>query len=368
MKNSILKNIKISGFKCFKKAHIPLKRLSVLTGLNGAGKSTVLQSLLLFSQTLREMEIINNRLFWPLNGELVSLGTFGEVHNSESPDSKIHFEYNFDDETKPLKFKLSAKPSDSNLSSPLKAQEFLKNYSQIKQMQYLGPLRTINGDILSIPNKQNFYREGLGTDGRFAGFWFYKNSESNVHKGQLFDEEVSNFRVQVNNWLNFIATGSQVSVIPTADTRALALKFHQFDAGKLHRTTNFGFGISYVFPIIVSLLCAQRGDIILIDSPEAHLHPRAQSRVGRMIAKFAAFGVQVILETHSDHVLNGIRIAVMKEILKPSDVSVVFFSDETLDNEQVIPAPINKNGQFENWPEGFFDQIDKDLIHLIEGK
>ena len=369
MSNSLLKTLKIGGFKCFKEALIPLKKLTVLTGLNGGGKSTVLQSILLFSQTVREMELYGEKLLWPLNGDFINLGTFGEVLNSELNDTHISFEYQFTDRTKPFAVKLTAEPGERNLQSDqLQFENISEKFNQIKRIQYLGPVRNTNGETISIPNHKDYYRVGLGTDGRYAGYWLYKNSEQKVLKGQLFDNEVSNFRMQANNWLNYIATGTGVTVQPTADTHSLALKFHQFGSGKFHSIANIGFGVTCVFPIIISMLCAKKGDIILIDSPEAHLHPRAQSRVGRMIAKFAAFGIQIILETHSEHILNGIRIAVMEEVLKPSVLNVLFFSDGSFNNSQVTQTPINKHGQIENWPEGFFDQIDNDLLTLIEGR
>ncbi|WP_180834594.1 AAA family ATPase, partial [Vibrio parahaemolyticus] len=64
-----------------------------------------------------------------------------------------------------------------------------------------------------------------------------------------------------------------------------------------------------VLPIVLALLVTKPGGLVIIENPEAHLHPKGQSYLGRLIQRTAEAGVQVIIETHSDHLLNGIRVA-----------------------------------------------------------
>ena len=78
------------------------------------------------------------------------------------------------------------------------------------------------------------------------------------------------------------------------------------------RPTNMGFGVSYALPVITAGLLAPAGSLLVVENPEAHLHPAGQSRVGRFLAHLAASGVQVVAETHSDHVLNGVRLAAVE--------------------------------------------------------
>lgn len=88
---------------------------------------------------------------------------------------------------------------------------------------------------------------------------------------------------------------------------------------------NMGFGVSYSLPIIVALLSAREGDILVLENPEAHLHPRGQRKIGELVALAAANGVQIFMETHSDHVLNGIRLSVRnKKISSDKDKNKLF--------------------------------------------
>src|SRR5438046_1441121 len=81
-------------------------------------------------------------------------------------------------------------------------------------------------------------------------------------------------------------------------------------ASSEYRPTNVGFGITYALPIVVSILSARPGSLVIIENPEAHLHPRGQVRMGELLSLASTAGIQVLIETHSDHVLNGIRLAV----------------------------------------------------------
>ena len=79
----------------------------------------------------------------------------------------------------------------------------------------------------------------------------------------------------------------------------------------------------------------------------------------------AATGRQIFLETHSDHVINGIRLALRYEFISPTQVFINFFKPIVDgDSATVIPIGVRANGRLERWPEGFFDQIENDLSKL----
>jgi predicted ATPase len=133
-----------------------------------------------------------------------------------------------------------------------------------------------------------------------------------------------------------------------------------------YRPSNVGFGITYTLPIVISLLSSKKGHLVLLENPEAHLHPRAQSKIGELAARAAASGVQVVFETHSDHVLNGVRIAVKSKKLDASDAGILFF--DRLDGDRrahVTSLEMDSEGRIADWPAGFFDEFEKSIEQLI---
>lgn len=125
---------------------------------------------------------------------------------------------------------------------------------------------------------------------------------------------------------------------------------------------NVGYGLSYALPILIALLKAPDTATLIVDSPEAHLHPRAQSKMGALLAYFANSGLRLVVETHSDHVLSGVRIAVKNAIIEPEDASIYFFEEGNSGGPRQIL--VDKNGSIDYWPEGFFDQSLADLVEL----
>ena len=106
------------------------------------------------------------------------------------------------------------------------------------------------------------------------------------------------------------------------------------------------------------------GTLCLIENPEAHLHPRGQTRLAELAARAAAAGVQVFIETHSDHFLDGVRLAVRDGLISPDQTAVHYF--ERRDGRTVVTSPeIDADGFLPHWPEGFFDQRDDNLARLL---
>jgi len=103
-------------------------------------------------------------------------------------------------------------------------------------------------------------------------------------------------------------------------------------------------------------LKAEVGTLVLLENPEAHLHPKGQTSIGRLIALAVASGVQVIVETHSDHLMDGIRIAVKEGILS-SDMTTFHYLTLEKEGFTSIETPkLQPNGKLDFWPKGFFDQ------------
>jgi predicted ATPase len=135
--------------------------------------------------------------------------------------------------------------------------------------------------------------------------------------------------------------------------------------GKPVRPYHMGSGVSFAIGVLVSCLSANLDDIVVIENPEIHLHPKAQSDLTEFLCFVANAGIQVILETHSDHVFNGIRKAIVKKEIANTDVAVHFFQlDENAISKNTLIS-LNEHGRVMSHTKGLFDQFDDDLDQIL---
>ena len=359
----ILRSISMDGFKCFDTLSLKLDPLTMLTGFNGGGKSTALQPLLLISQAIRH----NQTLRLPLNGPLVKLGTAGDISSLNS-DRPIVFRAewdNFSAEFRPI-LQAGERILNCDVSDELFKLDQVVN--GLKSLSFLGAVRIGAEDAFPIPNNVDpaFDFPDVGADGRYAPFWYDRYVDDEVSETRRMpDVDAPTFRKQLDAWLGFLFPGAEANVQTSVALSKMNLQFRMSSLGSWSRPSNIGYGLTYAFPILVALLTAKKGQIIVIDSPEAHLHPFVQSQMGRLLAQFANADVQIIVETHSEHLLNGVRHAVHQKKLLPENVSIHFFKGPDDHDHGVVSPSINSTGDIYEWPDGFFDQAEKDLSQLI---
>lgn len=141
------------------------------------------------------------------------------------------------------------------------------------------------------------------------------------------------------------------------------------DESKGFRPVNVGFGYSYLLPIILTCMLAEKGSKLMVENPEAHLHPGAQSRLMDFMVKYATKnGLQLLIETHSDHIINQLRIAVKeKKIENNKDASIIHFTR----NQKEIETPafyeikIDSRGNLSQYPSDFLDEWGLQMSKLI---
>lgn len=363
----MLKKINIKNLKCFLNQNIPFSNLTLLTGFNAAGKSTVIQTLLLASQMTRYHA---NSEYIPLNGDLVKLGTVGDVLCEYATNRIISTEFVFDDSS--ISFELDAA---DRFETAIKVANF-KNISKsdlgllkiINEVVYISAMRLGTDDVYPSPNMPEPINADVGYQGQFAPWWFEKKLDDDIESNRCHTKEkAATLRRQFNAWASELFPGSQANAIRISKTPLVKLELRTKDTEEWRRPANIGYGLSYAFPILVAGLLAKSGQILIIDSPEAHLHPMGQSKLGEFLSVIAASGVQVILETHSDHILNGIRLAVSKQKITPEKLAIHFFLNNQAVEEstpQIISPLVDKFGNLSEWPDGFFDQFEKDMANL----
>lgn len=130
-------------------------------------------------------------------------------------------------------------------------------------------------------------------------------------------------------------------------------------------SVNVGYGIPYVLPLVVALLTADPEGLLIIENPESHLHPRGQSKMADLIARVAGQGTQIICESHSDHLINGIRIAAKKGVLLSCDLSIVYFEKEPDQMTRTTEIKVDRDGNLSEYPEGLLDEWGIQMAALI---
>ncbi len=374
----------LESFKCFEDLRLDVAPLTLLTGFNAAGKSTSLQTLLLLSQTLRGQ---HGGAELRLNGPLVSLGTPGDIMNSSrSRGNKLtlgvatsdvellwHFAAPEEDRRSLQVVQLDVKdkassslgPSDLNGIRPVVREGFVQNaIALLDRLVFLSAVRQVESEVFPTPSETGGPVGDVGPIGEFAAWCLHREGDAQIAPARRCksDTESPTLRQQVDAWAAYLFPNTKFNALPIQRTSLMHLEIKSGLTSDWSRPANVGYGISYAFPILVAGLCATGAQPVIVDSPEAHLHPRGQSRIGSFLAQVASHDAQILVETHSDHVLNGVRIALRDGTIDPSLVAIHFFTGRS--DQPAIQLSVDRNGGIRDWPEGFFDQIENDLSQL----
>ena len=374
----MLRRIGLKNFKCFEALDLPCAPLNLLCGLNGMGKSSVIQALLVLRQSFASGELQAGHLV--LGGELIDLGAGSDVLFEDAEEEVIEFLLDSEQERKPGEARVSwtgtfrySRAGDQ--LTAVESEEAAKNLlAGWRTPPFEGLLHYVQAERVgprkSYPLSEVAARRGeLGARGEYA--WNYLND----HRNELLPAEdprcadASGRRLVdvVDHWLQDVSPGAhlQLEAVPAADA---VLSGFAFDRpgdvqSRRHRATNVGFGLSYVLPVVLALL-APSGALCLVENPEAHLHPRGQTKLAELAVRAAQAGVQVFVETHSDHFVDGVRIAVRDGLIAPADAAIHYF--ERRDGRAAVSSPaIDADGRLSHWPAGFFDQHDENLAKLL---
>ncbi len=394
----MLKAMTWGNFKIFgEPTTIPLGRVTVLTGINGRGKSTALQPLLCLAQS----GLLDFGHPVHLDGAFARLGTAREIRNRKIPDREpTTWQLEIEDD-EPVLVTLTLRPDEREPSflkivratSEFPARDadtpfvwtprhpaeypnvvsafdavnaYIKPVAQ-SDLRYvsadrLGPQSFVAREVLegrlSVGARGQHTVEVLGraqddgvtvAEGRLA-----PNADLVAHT--VFDQAVA--------WMNWVFDGVGLRVESTEVVRTIGLNA---DGGAQYaRPSNIGFGFTCLLPLIVEGLLAAPGTLLVIENPEAHLHPAAVSRFARFVVALANDRVQVCVETHSEHLVNGLRLAVAglgdQPRIAADDVCILYFRRH--ETAPVLRVELDDRGRISTWPDGFFDTAAQDLARL----
>lgn len=363
----MIKSLHIENFKCFKSAQFQFSPLTVFCGANSAGKSTALQALLLLKQSQNNGSLSKGSL--SLAGEYFSFGHVADVFSHDALSDSIQIA--LDDDIFSSSFK-NQSPDDYFLT--LNATSSLSHSLFTSSFHYLSAYRLCPQN--SYDTNCNPSVIDIGIYGQYAISELIRYKDSPAPNQELAkkicahlitkdgDRQVK-LEIAFREAMKKITHGFEINL---TDHKNLDKVSNTFPAGGKSinevRPVNTGFGISYVLPIVLAMLCTTEGGHLLIENPEVHLHPAAQSMLAELLTMASTCGIQIILETHSDHIINGIRAHVKENGIEHGFVTINSVSS-TNGERKVTKILIDGDGGLTDMDTGFFDQAEKDLLRLF---
>ncbi len=327
----------IQNFKALRNESLELRQLTVFTGENSSGKSTAL-------------------LAYMMTFDPTSLSLSITKYLQERMKNFLSFDVSLAD-----RFNISFKTEKDNVTVEGDNDKFQRTLSNTKKLIFLcadriGPRSTYETDDSSVENS-------IGIRGEFAAYLLEKHKYKQIEKDLCKDTSSLTLETQVNYWLQHIL---QTSVKTEKIADRVLLTFAQGEEPYFSPLST-GVGTSLLLPILVSCLLSSKEDVILIENPEIHLHPKAQAFLGDFLAFIAHTGVQVIIETHCEHLIYKLCYNVNQKSIDSSEL--VFYYKKRNEPFQAILTDdkgrfIDKDGNRSGFPSGFFDATLNDYLSI----
>ena len=358
----MIKRLKINALKSIKDLSIECTNLNVFAGTNSSGKSSIMQSLLIASQ------YITTNGQNGLNGYWVKLGDFKSVKSlyCKTDEIYIQLEDETEDEVLSLNIKDNASMNEAHISYEpyeIKMRNLYSLFSYKKNFFY------IPFDRVGV---QDTFNKNLEQESRFGNKCEYSISylesqkdeveKSSVAPELIRDKKNKTLLAQVNYWFKEIV-GSTIGT-ESIDSQRIKVYYKMAD-GIWHAPTNVGSGISYLISILIVCLASERNSTILIENPEIHLHPKAQSKLMNFLYFIADSGRQLFIETHSDHIFNGIRAGIATNEMDSTKIAVNFVTCDEKAGTQNSVIQFDKMGNIINPFPDLFDQFELDINKMI---
>lgn len=409
-KTSGLTRISLKGYKSIaKKCSIEIRPITILSGANSSGKSSIMQPLLLMKQTL---DSFSEPGVLKINGPHVYFTKMNQIfsRNQGSKTAGNSFEIEMEEGDVSIKnvFSLDAKghmklkamnyrnsKHSYKLTASTKEEDLLKILPEL--FFYFVKESNWNSSV-GVVRRRCFYDiEVLSSDGSasrpssipLGDYKSFADSVSEmIHLPALRgnpersysavpvsrqgspgvfndyiagtikdwqDNDRKKIKLLINN-LREIGMADRIVVEAINDTE-VSLKVGRYLSSKkkddLVDIADVGFGISQILPILVALITAKPGQLVYIEQPEIHLHPKAQNELVQQFIEAANRGVRMVIETHSDILISALQDMIKQEKLNPGDVSLNWFQIDKDGSTAVKEARLDQKGDYKGWPEDF---------------
>jgi predicted ATPase len=386
----MIQSLEIKNFKSIKKKYFPLRKLNILMGLNGMGKSSFIQSLLLLRQSER-LEHGELKLQGGGNG-YVNIGNTKDAlyqYSKKGEDLSIALQFQntepytmdfgYEIEADVFKQKNTISSITDNYITAHKTEALFGNNFQYLNANRVEPKSIHNKSFTSVVHLNN-----LGNYGEYTAHYIETHGNDDIgfenlfHKDTIVTDNITNKEIinktlinQINLWMGEISPGVNIRTTSiSSDFVLLEYVFKQPNFGNTNRfkPENVGFGISYALHVVTALLISRPGELLVIENPESHIHPKGQAELGKLIALATQNDVQIIVETHSDHIINGIRVAIKENPTLKDETILFYFDKEVTESEQystITNIEIDANGELSEYPKHMLDEWSNQLLKLL---
>lgn len=445
-----IKNISLKNFKCFE--YLPIMdfgKISLLTGANSSGKSSILYSILGILQSEEfPLEL-------QLNGKYVNLGSYGEVVYKGDKNKNISIDFTLEDDERNISYSFETTWCNNDKNQPTLVYLVCKTEYFILTLNNLQAPLTYNLDYYPQKNPQMAQGEFLNMFQKMSNGKFengstvpnnqriiateyvkfvteethlqhiiadkdLKNSNYNVHIKEMLPltlvmDELKELRKRYDIQLNYISsyrmpsqrtyidkpvTGGKISSFGDgfvyemlnwqennkqkfekmiASLRKLGL-LHDISSERTERgesrvgvkiheqsttvaLSDVGFGISQILPVIVGDIELGEQSSLFTSQPEIHLHPSVQAELGDYFVEQIKYNKRYLIETHSEYLLNRLRLDIVKGTLKEEDIKVYYLSQEE-DKSILYTITFTRSGQILGAPEEFFETYMVDTMNI----
>lgn len=268
-------------------------------------------------------------------------------------------------------FELTGMPLPEAISF---SSEFVQNFFA-ERVKYLGPLRDEPKAVYPIAG--NTEPNDIGFKGEYTAAVLDTNRNTIIEyyptdtipfNGRSTDLCSAKLQDAVLDWLSYMGIGEKYT---TEDKGKLGheLKISTVGATHLHDLTHVGVGVSQVLPILVLALLAPKGTTLIFEQPELHLNPRVQTRLADFFASQMLLGKQAIIETHSEYIVSRLRFLSAESVdTKISDELKMYFVEKGYQGFTYKLVEMSKSGVIKDWPEGFFDESERNAAAIIRSK
>lgn len=245
----------------------------------------------------------------------------------------------------------------------------------IQSMQYLGPLRA--------PAQRFYFAQAVDTGGsdptgQLLPFVLKERANQTVRNARIGagKPKSETLELALGYWVHYIKTGEsggkhasdEVSLRSTRDVLVELMLSGVEDDPRRHSLADSGFGYSQVIPILVKTLLAESNSLVLIEQPELHLNPGLQVRLADFFVAMTRAGKQFLIETHSEHLVNAVRVHVAEDKAGQLERACRVYFFEPADRLRSWEMNILADGALDAWPSGFMGEAARLSSRLLRAQ